>query len=159
MKILGIDPGSQITGYGVVERGRNGLKAVVYGDIKPKRQLSLAARLAHIYDGLMDVVDQIVPDAIAIEDVFYGKNIKSLIKQGEVRGVTILVGAKASIPVFEYTPLEVKKAVVGYGRAEKNQVQTMVKAILSLSELPTEDASDALAIAVCHANYSNKLMP
>jgi crossover junction endodeoxyribonuclease RuvC len=157
LKILGIDPGSKVTGYGIVERGRHELKAVIYGDIRPNKQLSLSARLANIYDCLIEVVEQIVPDAIAIEDVFYGKNIKSLIKQGEVRGVTILVGAKKSIPIFEYTPLEVKKAVVGYGRAEKGQVQKMVKAILNLSELPTEDASDALAIAICHANSSNKL--
>jgi crossover junction endodeoxyribonuclease RuvC len=104
----------------------------------------------------MDVVGQINPDAIAIEDVFYGKNIKSLVKQGEARGVALLAGAKASIPIFEYTPLDVKKTVVGYGRAEKSQVQKMVKAILNLPELPTEDASDALAIAICHANYLNK---
>jgi crossover junction endodeoxyribonuclease RuvC len=156
LKILGIDPGSQITGYGVVERSGRGLKAIFYGDIKLSRQLALSNRLARIYDALMDVVGQINPDAIAIEDVFYGKNIKSLVKQGEARGVALLAGAKASIPIFEYTPLDVKKTVVGYGRAEKSQVQKMVKAILNLPELPTEDASDALAIAICHANYLNK---
>jgi len=101
---------------------------------------------------LLQVVDQSLPDAIAVEDIFYGKNIKSLIRQGETRGVVILAGSRRSIPVYEYTPLEVKKAVVGYGRAEKNQIQSMVRAILKLPEFPPADAADALAIAICHAN-------
>jgi crossover junction endodeoxyribonuclease RuvC len=93
------------------------------------------------------------PDALAIENIIYGKNIRSLIKQGHVRGVAILTGAESGVPVYEYSPLEIKKAVVGYGRAEKGQVQMMVRAILKLSELPPPDAADALAVAICHIHF------
>jgi crossover junction endodeoxyribonuclease RuvC len=93
------------------------------------------------------------PDAVALEDIFYGKNVKSLIKLGHVRGVIILAASHSNIPVFEYTPLEVKKAVVGYGRAEKSQVQKMVRTILNLDKLPPVDTSDALAVAICHTNF------
>ncbi len=114
--------------------------------------MGLSSCLATIYNDLLAVVEEMQPDAIAIEDIFYGKNVRSLIKQGHVRGVAILAGAHRMIPVFEYTPLEVKKAVVGYGRAEKSQVQQMVKTILGLPLLPSEDAADALAVAICHAH-------
>ncbi len=107
-----------------------------------------------IYEQLMAVIGQTKPDVVAIEGIFYGKNVKSLIKQGQARGVAILAGSHSGLPVFEYSPLEVKKAVVGYGRAEKSQVQTMVKAILQLSETPRADAADALAVAICHAHCS-----
>ncbi len=113
---------------------------------------SLSSRLSMIYDNLLEVINQSSPDVIVVEDVFYGKNIKSLIRQGETRGIVILAGAQSCVPVYEYTPLEVKKAVVGYGRAEKHQIQNMVKAILNLSTLPPVDAADALAIAICHLN-------
>jgi crossover junction endodeoxyribonuclease RuvC len=104
----------------------------------------------------MEVVRETKPDALSVEDIFYGKNVKSLIKQGHVRGVVLLVATHSHIPVFEYTPLEVKKAVVGYGRAEKHQVQQMVKAMLNLSNVLPEDASDALAVAICHAHTQKK---
>lgn len=152
MRVLGIDPGIQITGYAVVEKQKGGLKHVMHGEIKMARGLPLSSRLSMIYDKLLEVINQSSPDAIVVEDVFYGKNIKSLIRQGETRGVVILAGSHRRIPVYEYTPLEVKKAVVGYGRAEKNQIQNMVKAILHLSDLPPVDAADALAIAICHIN-------
>jgi len=153
LRVIGIDPGIQITGYGVVEKTKGGLKHVLHGEVRMAKGMALSACLSTIYDNLMEVVKHSSPDAIAVEDIFYGKNIKSLIRQGETRGVVILAGAHSSIPVFEYTPLEVKKAVVGYGRAEKNQIQNMVKAILHLRELPRADAADALAIAICHANF------
>jgi len=124
----------------------------MHGEIKMARGLPLSSCLSMIYDKLLEVINQSSPDAIVVEDVFYGKNIKSLIRQGETRGVVILAGSHRQIPVYEYTPLEVKKAVVGYGRAEKNQIQNMVKAILHLSDLPPVDAADALAIAICHIN-------
>jgi crossover junction endodeoxyribonuclease RuvC len=152
LRVLGIDPGIHITGYAVIEKQKGGLKHVMHGEIKMARGLPLSSCLSMIYDKLLEVINQSSPDAIVVEDVFYGKNIKSLIRQGETRGVVILAGSHRRIPVYEYTPLEVKKAVVGYGRAEKNQIQNMVKAILHLSDLPPVDAADALAIAICHIN-------
>lgn len=106
-----------------------------------------------VYQQLSAVIAQTAPEAIALENIFYGKNVRSLIKQAQVRGVAIYAGADKNIDVFEYSPLEIKKAVVGYGRAEKSQVQVMVKAILKLSEIPPADAADALATAICHANF------
>jgi crossover junction endodeoxyribonuclease RuvC len=153
MRVLGIDPGTRITGYGVVEKQENKLVHLMHGEVKPSNSAPLSTCLVTIYDQLVDVVEQTTPDAVAIEDIFYGKNVRSLIKQSETRGVAILVGSHKRIPVFEYAPLEIKKAVVGYGRAEKNQMRYMVKAILQLSELPPPDAADALAIAICHAHF------
>ena len=109
--------------------------------------------LISVYQQLSDVILQTAPQAIVLENIFYGKNVRSLIKQAQVRGVAIYSGADKDIPVFEYSPLEIKKAVVGYGRAEKRQVQVMVKAILKLPGLPPADAADALATAICHANF------
>jgi len=109
--------------------------------------------LVSIYERLSDVISQAKPEAIALENIFYGKNVRSLIKQAQVRGVVIYAGADHDLNVFEYSPLEVKKAVVGYGRAEKRQVQMMIRAILKLPAVPPADAADALATAVCHANF------
>jgi len=153
LKVLGIDPGNHITGYGVVEKRKSVIVHVAHGEIKVAKGTYPSSRLVKIYDDLLEVIDRATPDVMAVEDVFYGKNVKSLIRQGEVRGIAILAGSHRRIPIYEYTPLEVKKAVVGYGRAEKNQIQNMVKAILNLSELPPADAADALAIAICHANF------
>lgn len=150
---MGIDPGSQVTGYGVIEKARSGLCHIAYGEIKPGRGAVLSLCLQAIYDGLLEAIRQSTPEALAIEEIFFGKNVKSLIRQGHVRGVAILAGKHAGVPVYEYSPLEIKKAVVGYGRAEKSQVQTMVKAILNLPELPPPDAADALAVAICHSNF------
>ena len=153
MKVLGIDPGSRVTGYGVVEKQRNGLIALLQGDVRLASNDSLSSFMITLYNQLLAVIDDIEPDAMAIEDIFYGKNVKSLIKQAHVRGVAILAGAMRQIPVFEYSPLEVKQAVVGYGRAEKSQVQKMVATILHLSKIPPADAADALAVAICHINF------
>lgn len=153
MKVLGIDPGSRITGYGVVEKQRSGLVGLLQGDVRLASNDSLSSFMIALYNQLLGVIDDIEPDAMAIEDIFYGKNIKSLIKQAHVRGVVILAGAMRQIPVFEYSPLEVKQAVVGYGRAEKSQVQKMVATILHLSKVPPADAADALAVAICHINF------
>ena len=153
MRILGIDPGSHITGYGIIEKEGNHLRHVLHGEIKSKKDSQLSAMLISIYQQLSSVITQTAPQAIALENIFYGKNVRSLIKQAQVRGVVIFAGADKGMPVFEYSPLEVKKAVVGYGRAEKRQVQVMVKAILKLPELPPADAADALATAICHANF------
>ncbi|MGD0275492.1 MAG: crossover junction endodeoxyribonuclease RuvC [Syntrophales bacterium] len=152
MKILGVDPGSHVTGFGVVEKSRSGLAYIRYGEIRIKRGMTFSECLNLVYNGLMSAIVDTAPDFIAIEDIFYGKNARSLIRQGHVRGVAILTGSHNHIPVVEYTPMEVKKAVVGYGRADKGQVQKMVQAILKLPELPPEDAADALAVAICHAH-------
>jgi crossover junction endodeoxyribonuclease RuvC len=153
LRVLGIDPGSHITGYGVVEKVKSGLSHIAHGEIRPGKHASLSLCLQSIYDGLQEVIRQTAPEALAIEQIFYGKNVKSLIRQGHVRGVAILAGKYIGIPVYEYSPLEIKKAIVGYGRAEKAQVQMMAKAILKLSELPPPDAADALAVAICHINF------
>jgi len=152
MIILGIDPGTRVTGYGVVEKGERGFLWKTSGEIRMKRGTLLSQSLKTIYDRLTRIMEEFRPDAVALEDIFYGKNVKSLVKLGQVRGVAILAAAHTGIPLYEYTPLEVKKAVVGYGRAEKMQVQHMVRAILVLEELLPPDVSDALAIAVCHAH-------
>jgi len=151
--ILGIDPGSHITGYGVIDKKGNYLRHIIHGEVKPRKDSLLSTVLNSIYQRLSEVIVENSPQAIALENIFYGKNVRSLIKQAHVRGVIIFAGAGSGIPVFEYSPLEVKKAVVGYGRAEKRQVQTMVKAILKLPVLPPADAADALAVAICHANF------
>lgn len=152
-RVLGIDPGSQVTGYGVVEEAGYGLCCVGYGEIRPLRGVALSSCLQTICGGIREVIGRTEPEALAIENIFYGKNIRSLIKQGHVRGVAILAGAESGVQVYEYSPLEIKKAVVGYGRAEKGQVQMMVRAILKLSELPPPDAADALAVAICHVHF------
>ncbi len=153
MRILGIDPGSHITGYGVILKEGNYFKKITYGEIKPKKGANLSDVLIEIYQRLSEVVAKTDPQSIALENIFYGKNVRSLIKQAQVRGVAIFSGADKGIPIYEYSPLEIKKAVVGYGRAEKRQVQAMVKAILKLPTLPPADAADALAAAICHANF------
>ena len=153
MLILGIDPGSHITGYGVIDKKGNYLRHIIHGEVKPRKDSLLSTVLSFIYQHLSEVIVENSPQAIALENIFYGKNVRSLIKQAHVRGVIIFAGAGKGIPVFEYSPLEVKKAVVGYGRAEKRQVQIMVKAILKLPTLPPVDAADALAVAICHANF------
>jgi crossover junction endodeoxyribonuclease RuvC len=156
LRILGIDPGSLVTGYGVIEKEGSNLRHVLHGEVKPPKGSLLSAVLISIYQELSALISQTTPDAIAVENIFYGKNVRSLIKQAHVRGLVIFAGANLGIPVFEYSPLEVKQAVVGYGRAEKRQVQIMVKAILKLSSLPPADAADALAVAVCHANFQKE---
>jgi len=152
-RVLGIDPGSLVTGYGVVEKAGYGLCCIKYGEIKTGKGVALSSCLKTICGGIQEVIRRMEPDALSIENIFYGKNIRSLIKQGHVRGVAILAGVESGVPVYEYSPLEIKKAVVGYGRAEKGQVQMMVRAILKLSELPPPDAADALAVAICHIHF------
>jgi len=150
---LGIDPGTRVTGYGVIEKVNSDLTLVTYGEIKIGRGETLSGCLKIIYSRLVKIIEAYTPDVISLEDIFCGKNVKSLIKQGHARGAIILVAAHSDVPLYEYTPLEVKKAVVGYGRAEKRQVQYMVKSMFRLPDIPPPDASDALAIAVCHSNF------
>ena len=150
--ILGIDPGSRTTGYGVIEKEPGRLKFVACGVVKSTPSLSFPERLLEIYDGICEVIVKHEPDEAAIEDVFMSKNAMSALKLGHARGVLILAAIKHHLAVHEYTPLTVKQSVVGHGGADKRQVQHMIKSLLSLSGLPGQDASDALAVAVCHAN-------
>ena len=151
MRVMGIDPGSLCTGYGLVEEAGQKLIPVHFGSIKSKPKQPFAERLKTIYDGLIAVIEEYRPDTVAVEDVFFAANAKSTIKLGQTRGVALLAAAKADITLAEYTPLEVKQSVVGYGRADKRQVRDMVTAILKLQQKPEPiDASDALAVAICH---------
>jgi len=154
MKILGIDPGSRITGYGIISHEGNRLIHVDNGAIHTDSQNDFPARLKKIYGALSEVIEQYRPDAVAIENIFFATNVQSALKLGQARGAAIVAGVNADLPVFEYTALQVKQSVVGHGRASKEQVQKMLKVLLNLPEIAQEDASDALAVAVCHAHSS-----
>ena len=151
--IMGVDPGTAITGYGVVEQMGNRYRLLEYGVIRTSKPMDAASRLNEVFSGINRVIESFKPDQVAVEELFFNKNAKTALVVGQARGVIILAAHLKGLPVFEYTPLQVKQAVVGYGRAEKQQVQYMVKAILNLGEFPKpDDAADALAIAVCHGN-------
>jgi crossover junction endodeoxyribonuclease RuvC len=151
-RVLGIDCGSGATGYGVIETDARATRVVASGVILASARLPFPARLKKIADGLSRIIETYAPDAVAVEEVFYSVNVKSALKLGQVRGVALLKAAEAALPVHEYSPLQIKSSVVGYGRAEKSQVQHMVKLLLRLNEVPPEDAADALAVALCHAH-------
>ena len=151
-RVLGIDCGSGATGYGVIETDGRASRVVASGVILASARLSFPERLKKIADGLSRIIETYAPDAVAVEEVFYSVNVKSALKLGHVRGVALLKAAEAALPIHEYSPLQIKSSVVGYGRAEKSQVQHMVKALLRLDEIPPEDAADALAVALCHAH-------
>jgi crossover junction endodeoxyribonuclease RuvC len=159
MRVLGIDCGGQYTGYGVVGmNSRGGLVCLACGAIKLSPREPLARRLFHIYEGLGKLILMHQPDEVAIEEIFYALNVKSALKLGQVRGVAMLAAASAGLEVAEYSPLTIKSSVVGYGRAEKQQVQHMVTRLLNLPEPPHPmDASDALAIAICHLHTAGTL--
>ncbi len=158
MRVLGIDCGTEYTGYGVVDllsdavgNKRDRLVCVVCGAIKVSPRDPMPTRLSRISTALQELISQHHPDRVAIEDVFYATNVKSALKLGQVRGVAMLAAASNGLEVAEYSPLSIKSAVVGYGRAEKHQVQQMVTSLLNLAEIPEPaDAADALAIAICH---------
>jgi len=152
MRILGIDPGTRITGYGLIDQRGNRLTHVDNGAVYTRSSDELPLRLSQIYAGLLRAIETYQPDAMAIEKVFVAKNAGSALKLGQARGTAIVAGVNTGLPVFEYSALQVKSAVVGYGKAGKTQVQQMVKALLKLPEIAQEDASDALAIAICHAH-------
>ena len=151
MRVLGVDCGSRVTGYGVIDTDGADCVFVRCGAIRSKASDSLADRLKCIHNGLVQVIRELQPEAAAFENVFYATIAQSALKLGHVRGVSMFAAAEANLPVFEYSPLEVKSAVTGYGRAEKPQVQQMVRVLLKLNALPEPyDASDALAVAICH---------
>lgn len=152
MRILGIDPGSRITGYGLVEKIGNRLRHMDNGAIITDSKAPMPERLQVIYRQLNRIIDEYAPQAVAVERIFVAKNALSALKLGHARGVAMLAGVNAGLPVAEYSAVEVKNAVVGYGRAAKTQVQHMVRVLLALPEIAQEDASDALAVAICHAH-------
>jgi len=151
MRILGIDPGTLSCGYGIVEEEDSRLFYVASGGIKVSSRIALAKRLKSIYEGIEGVIKKHRPDSMAIENLFFAKNVQAALKLGQAKGVAILAAVKEGIPVFEYSPLEVKQSVVGYGSADKKQVQQMVMTLLGLKTLPyPPDLADALALAICH---------
>jgi crossover junction endodeoxyribonuclease RuvC len=151
--ILGIDPGSVITGYGLVRKFGNQVVYESCGLIKPGKGLAFADRLHFIYTGMCDVIGKYRPQEVAIEDVFVAKNPRSALKLGHARGVLMLAGTHHRLPVSEYAARAIKQSVAGYGNAEKAQIQQAVRAILKLSGTPSEDAADGLAVAICHASH------
>jgi crossover junction endodeoxyribonuclease RuvC len=153
MRVLGIDCGSRITGYGVIDTDGADCVFVRCGVIRAKPSDPMTDRLKCIYNGIVAIIQELQPEAAAFENLFYATNVQSALKLGHVRGVSMFAAAEANVPVFEYSPLEVKSAVTGYGRAEKSQVQQMVRALLRLNIRPEPyDASDALAVAICHVH-------
>ncbi|HLR21916.1 MAG TPA: crossover junction endodeoxyribonuclease RuvC [Tissierellaceae bacterium] len=153
MKILGIDPGIAIVGYSIIECKGNNYKALEYGCITTDSKMESPDRLKIVYDEILNIIDDHKPDDLAIEELFFNKNVKTAIMVGQARGVEILAAKNKGLEIFEYTPLQIKQAVVGYGRAEKQQVQEMVKMLLNLKELPKpDDVADALAVAICHGS-------
>ena len=159
MRVLGIDCGTEYTGYGVVDLCPDGeLRGCCYGAIRLSPKDPLPNRLATVFTNLSEIIREQRPDDVAIEDVFYAVNVKSALKLGQVRGVAMLAASSAGLPVAEYAPLSIKSAVVGYGKAEKQQVQHMVTRLLKLDAPPeSPDAADALAIAICHLHTSATL--
>ncbi len=153
MIVLGIDPGTAATGYGVVERNGSRLRAIDYGCIVTPSTASLAERLLEIHEAISELIDTHQPQLVAVERLFFNKNVQTAFAVGQARGAVLLTAAQHGVPVFEFTPNEVKVAVTGNGRAPKDQVQRMVQVVLGLPELPRpDDAADALAIAICLAH-------
>ena len=154
MKVLGVDPGTAATGYGVVVRKDGGAVSLVEcGVIRTSADVELPARLREIHEGLGHVLDRHRPDAVAVESVFYGKNVRTTVILGHARGVILLAAAERGLEVADYSPAEIKNAIVGTGRGTKEQVQFMVKTLLRLKEVPAPaDAADGVAVALCHLN-------
>ena len=158
MRVLGIDPGSQRTGYGCVDSDGRRHRLVRCGAIRAAGEGRFPDRLALIYRELTAVIRDCVPECVAIENLFHATNVRSALVLGHARGVAMLAAVEAGIPVVEYTPAEIKRAVVGYGRAEKTQVQRMMKLLLGLDSVPTpHDAADALAVAICHLHAGERV--
>lgn len=153
MRIFGIDPGSVRTGYGCVDSDGTGHTLVTSGALSMRARDPLPDRLVHIHQGLVRLLRETSPDCVVVENLFHAKNVRSALVLGHARGVAVLAAVEAGLPVVEYTPAEIKVAVVGYGRADKSQLQQMVKHLLRLDALPApHDAADALAVAICHAH-------
>ncbi len=155
MRILGIDPGFAITGYSIIDYVGNKFQLITSGAVTTKAGVSFPQRLTKIYDDLNMIIQEYHPEAMAVEELFFNQNTKTAINVAQARGTILTVGCKTGTPTYEYTPLQVKQAVAGYGRADKIQVQRMVKAILNVEKLPKlDDITDSMAIAICHAHSS-----
>ena len=153
MKIFGIDPGSDRTGYGCIETAGGRHHLVVCGSLSAPARSTFPEKLRHVHEGLATLLARHRPDCVAVENIFYARNVRSALKLGHARGVVLLAAAQAGLPVAEYAPTEIKLAVVGFGRAEKHQVQQMIKLLLGLDAVPSpHDAADALAVAICHVH-------
>ncbi len=159
MRILGIDPGYGITGFGIIEADRGNTALLGCGAITTPAGADFSARLEMIYEDMKSLLEKAKPDAVAIEELFFGQNVTTGIGVAQSRGVILLAIRQAGVPVFSYKPMQVKQAVVGYGNATKHQVQDMTKRLLKLEKMPKpDDAADAIAIALCHARSSTSLI-
>ncbi len=159
MIVLGIDPGFAIVGYGVLRYEKNHFTVLEYGALTTHKDTPFPQRLEEIYQGLHALIQRHRPDAISIEKLFFNTNAKTVIDVSQARGVLVLAAQLQRVPMFEYTPLQVKQSVVGYGRAEKKQVQEMTRILLNLEKIPRpDDAADALAMAICHCHASGSLI-
>lgn len=159
MTILGLDPGIATIGFGVIQSQKSTQQLITYGAIRTQPKQKLSVRLSQIYLDTLELIEKFKPEAISIEELFFNTNIKTGISVAHGRGVLLLAGQNAGVPLFEYTPLQVKQGVVGYGRAEKNQVMEMVKRLLKMDHIPKpDDAADALAVALCHARSATSLL-
>jgi crossover junction endodeoxyribonuclease RuvC len=155
LRILGIDPGIAIVGFGFIDKIGSKLTPVQYGCIQTEPTTNPAERLKQVYEAIVQLIDTYKPDEVAIEKLFFNRNVTTALTVGEARGVLMLAAVQKGLPIGEYTPLQVKQAIVGYGKAEKKQVQEMVKLFLKLSAVPKpDDVADALAVAICHAHSS-----
>ncbi len=157
IRIIGIDPGLRRTGYGIIETLGNNLKFITSGTIRSDDSLSLASRLSTLYDGLSDVIHSFMPQEAAVEQTFVNKDATATLKLGQARGIALLAPAQAGLPVAEYAPNSIKKAVIGVGHGEKQQIHMMVKVLMPRANFDSSDAADALAIAICHAHNRNSL--
>ncbi|MBI5357241.1 crossover junction endodeoxyribonuclease RuvC [Candidatus Saccharibacteria bacterium] len=156
MRILGIDPGTGIVGFGVIEKTGSKLHMIDAGVIRTDSRLNDSERLKIIYDELSGIIEENKPEVMAVEKLFFAQNVTTAMSVSQARGVILLCGEQNKLPVFEYTPLQIKQAITGYGKAEKSQIQEMVKVILKLKEIPKpDDCADALACAITQANSSN----
>ncbi|KUO50644.1 MAG: Holliday junction resolvase [Desulfitibacter sp. BRH_c19] len=157
MLILGVDPGTATTGFGVIEVNANRYRSIIYGTILTEASMAMPFRLGIINNRLNEIISEYKPEHMAVEQLYFSKNTRTALTVGQARGVILLTGIQKNLPIGEYTPLQVKQAVAGYGRADKQQVQKMVAAVLGLNVIPKpDDAADALAVAICHA-HSYKL--
>lgn len=155
MRVLGIDPGSQTLGWGVVDGSGLKYALVDFGTVKSSPKDAFSKRLLKIYNGIEEIITKFQPDVVSVEEAFYANNVKVALKLGQVRGVVLLSGEKAGLGIAEYSPRLIKQTVVGYGNAEKHQVQEMVRLLLKLKTIPEpHDAADALAIAICHFHHA-----
>jgi len=153
MLVLGIDPGSIVTGYGLVVKEKHEMTCIHAGTIRSSNQIPFYKRIHNIFQSVLEIMHHYRPREMAIEDVFFAKNVKSALKIGHARGAVLIAAVQCGIRIFEYTPLEIKKSLVGYGRATKEQVRSMVQIILRTKTQPELDTSDALAAAICHLNW------